>query len=106
MTDDDDMLTEALRIYADNPMRDGDVALLLLDEKVCVEVEGLASHWDPVLRENTAHIVREAAQRVVVCIARRHRKLRDSDYQLWRDLHADLRDSEVRLLPVRALPAA
>lgn len=105
MTDDDDKLADVLRIYADNPMRDGD-AVLLLDDKVCFEVEGLATHWDPVLRANTAHIVRQTAQRVVVCIARRHRKLRDSDYQLWRDLHTDLRDSDVQLLPVRALPAA
>lgn len=29
-----------------------------------------------------------------------------SDHQLWRDLHADLRGSDVQLLPVRALPAA
>ena len=106
MTDDDDVLADVLTIYADNPMRDGDVALLLLDEKVCVEIEGLAAHWDPVVRANTAYIVRETTQRVVVCIARRHGKLRASDYQLWRDLHADLRDSEVQLLPVRALPAA
>lgn len=105
MTDDDDKLADVLRIYADHPMRDGDV-VLLLDDKVCFEVEGLAIHWDAVLRRNTANIVRETAQRAVVLIARRHRKLRDSDYQLWRDLHADLRDSDVQLLPVRALPAA
>ena len=105
MADDDDKLADVLRIYADNPIRDGD-AVLLLDDKVCFEVEGLATHWDPVLRANTAHIVRETAVRVVVCIARRHGKLRASDYQLWRDLHTDLRDSDVQLLPVRALPAA
>ena len=105
MTDDDDKLADVLRIYAEHPMRDGDV-VLLLDDRVCFEVEGLAVHWAAVLRRNTANVVRETARRVVVCIARRHRKLRDSDYQLWRDLHSDLSDSDVHLLPVRALPAA
>ena len=102
----DDMLTTALDIYADNPMRDGDVALLLLDEKVCVEVEGLARNWDPAVRANTAYIVRNTARRVAVCIARRHGRLRASDHQLWRDIDDDLRDSEVQLLPLQALPAA
>ena len=105
MTDEPDSLSEILAVYAEHPMRDGDVALVL-DEKVCLEVEGLAREWDPVLRANTAEIVRTTSQRVVVLIARRHSRLRASDYQLWRDLHADLRDSEVQLLPVRALPAA
>ena len=107
MTDDDDVLADVLSIYTDDPMSDGDVALLLPDEKVCVEVEGLASHWDTVLRANTAHVLRETTrQRVLVCIARRHGELRPSDHQLWQDLHVDLRDSEVQLLPLRALPAA
>ena len=105
MTDEPDSLSEILAVYAEHPMRDGDVALVL-DAKVCLEVEGLAREWDPVLRANTAEIVRTTSQRVVVLIARRHSRLRASDYQLWRDLHADLRDSEVQLLPVRALPAA
>ena len=105
MTDEPDSLSEILAVYAEHPMRDGDVALVL-DEKVCLEVEGLAREWGPVLRANTAEIVRTTSQHVVVLIARRHSRLRASDYQLWRDLHADLRDSEVHLLPVRALPAA
>lgn len=101
----DDGLAQVLRIYADHPLDDGD-AVLLLDDEVCVEIEGLALEWDPELRRNTASVLRKTAVRALVLIARRGGVLRDSDYQLWRDLHADLRDSDVQLLPVRALPAA
>lgn len=96
---------DVLRIYADLPLADGD-AVLLLDDKVCMEVEQLAGEWDDVLRRNTAQILRATAKRVLLAIARPGAVLLDSDYQLWRDLHAELRDSEVQLLPVRALPAA
>lgn len=100
----DDRLTDLLHVYADHPLDDGD-AVLLLDDEVCLEIEGLADHWDTV-RESTARIVRDTSTSVVVLIARPERTLRDSDYQLWRDLHQDLRDSDVQLHPVRALPAA
>ena len=102
---DDDTLTNMLHIYADDPMDDGD-AVLLLDSKVAVEMEGLADHWDAQLRTNTAGILRETARTVVVAVARRDAVLRPSDYQLWRDLHDELRDGDVALLPLRALPAA
>lgn len=105
MTDDNDHLAELLEIYADHPLDDGD-AVLVLDSKVCLEIEGLADHWDDVLRRNTASVVRSNAGSVLVLIARADAELLDTDYQLWRDLHAELRDSEVQLLPVRALPAA
>ena len=42
---------QALRLYSDDPMDDGD-AVLLLDERVCLELEGLANEWedgDPAL---------------------------------------------------------
>jgi len=102
---DDDALTKVLCIYEDEPLDDGD-AVLLLDSKVCMEVEGLADHWDAQLRTNTAGILRETARTVLVAVARRGAVLRPSDYQLWRDLHAELRDGNVALLPLRALPAA
>ena len=105
MTDDTDRLAQLLDVYADHPLDDGD-AVLVLDEQVCLEIEGLADHWDDVLRRSTASVVRTTAARVIVLIARTGAELLDSDYQLWRDLHAELRDSEVQLLPVRALPAA
>lgn len=71
-----------------------------------LEMAGLADHWDDVVRRNTAHIVRETARRVVVAIARAGRDLHPEDFRLWRELHEDLRDSNVELLPVQALPAA
>ncbi len=61
---------------------------------------------DPVLRSNTSSVLPKTAKQVLVLIARPGRVLRDSDHQLWRDLHADLRDSDVQLLPVRGLQAA
>ena len=105
MTLEPDRLAELLEIYADDPLENGD-ALLVLDDRVCLEIEGLADHWDHVLRRNTASVVRETSTSVLVLIARTGAELLDTDYQLWRDLHADLRDSDVQLLPVRALPAA
>lgn len=102
---DDSAIATMLGIYADLPIRDGDVALLL-DEKVCVEVEELAAQWDDVLRRNTVQMLRETASRVVVAIARVDAELLPSDYELWRELHQDLRDSGVELLPLRAMPAA
>lgn len=102
---DPERLAELLDIYADHTLDDGD-AVLVLDHEVCLEIGQLATRWDPVLRRNTAHIVRSTAGQALVLIARADAVLHDSDYQLWRDLHADLRDSSVQLLPVRALPAA
>ncbi|MCW2681539.1 MAG: hypothetical protein JWM62_2940 [Frankiales bacterium] len=96
----DDRLAEVLRIYADHPLDEGD-AVLLIDDEVCLEIGDLAE-----LRSRSTQVLLTAAARVQVAIARRSGVLRDSDYQLWRDLHADLRDSDVQLLPVRALPAA
>src|SRR3954451_9045592 len=103
---DDDDLANVLDAYVDYPLTEGDAVLLLLDTRQCVEIERLATEWDEELSRNTAEMLRQTARRVVVAIARRDRELLPSDFQLWRDLHADLRDSDVDLLPVRALPAA
>ena len=102
---DDTALRQALRVYADHPLDDGDV-VLLLDDAVCLEIEQLADTWDGVLRRNTGQVLRDTARRAAVAIARRDAVLRPSDFQLWRDLHEELRGSEVELLPVQALPAA
>ena len=96
---------EALRIYAEHPLDDGDT-LLLLDDTVCLELTGLADHWDEVGRRNLVQIIEASARRVLVAIARDRGRLLPCDYQLWRELHQDLRDTQVELLPVRALPAA
>lgn len=103
---DDSTLADVLRIYADDPLDDGDAILLFLDERTCVEIAGLAREWDQQLRENTAYILRQTGRRVQVAIARADGQLLPADFQLWRDLHAELRDADVELLPVRALPAA
>ena len=103
--DRNDKLAEVLRIYAEHPLDDGD-AVLLIDDEVCLEIEQLADEWDGVLRRRTTEVLLSTADRVQVAIARTGGVLLASDYQLWRELHADLRGSAVELLPVRALPAA
>ena len=100
---DENRLAELLDVYADHPLADGD-AVLVIDDEVCLEIDRLAEHW-PALRISTVHVLRSSA-RAMVLIARPGATLLDRDYQLWRELHADLRDSAVQLLPVRALPAA
>ena len=95
----------ALRIYADDPLEDGD-AVLLIDDTICLEIERLADEWDDRGRRNLADILTKTARRVLVAIARDGSELLPGDYQLWRELHQELRDTEVELLPVRALPAA
>ncbi|MDT7570028.1 MAG: hypothetical protein QOE05_202 [Actinomycetota bacterium] len=102
---DEQTLAQVLRIYADAPMNEGDAALLL-DHKLCVEVERLALEWDTELCENTAYILREATKSVIVAIARPGARLLPQDVQLWRELHDELRGSDVDLQPLRALPAA
>jgi len=95
----------ALRIYADDPLEDGD-AVLLIDDTICLEIERLADEWDDRGRRSLADILTKTARRVLVAIARDGSELLPGDYQLWRELHQELRDTEVELLPVRALPAA
>lgn len=102
---DDATVNELLQVYADAPMLAGDVALLL-DGKVCLEVERLATEWDEQLCRNTAQILRETTSSALIAVARADGALLPTDFQLWRDLHQELRDSDVQLLPIRALPAA
>jgi hypothetical protein len=86
----DDRLADVLRVYAEHPLDEGD-AVLLIDDEVCLELEGLADEWDQVLRSTSAQILLSTADRVLVAIARPS---------------GVLLDSPVQLLPVRALPAA
>ena len=104
MTPPDSRLAEVLRLYAERPMAAGD-AVLVLDSSVCMEVAGLADHWDEVLRRNTAGILRETATEVVLAIARPGADLLPEDYRLWRELHQEV-GHDVSLAPVQALPAA
>ena len=102
---DSEKTTSALQLYAEEPMEDGDV-VLLLDDTVCLEVAGLADHWDEVQRSSVAEVLRQTSSSVVVAVARRGAALTPDDYRMWRDLHADLQGTAVALSPVRALPAA
>ena len=95
----------ALRVYDEHPLEDGD-AVLLLDGTVCLELQRLADGWDDVGRRDLVSILIRTSHRVLVAIARDRARLQPGDYQLWRELHEDLRDTGVELLPVRALPAA
>ena len=86
-------------------MDDGD-AVLLLDDEVCLEFTGMADGWDEDGRRRLVELLGATARRVLVAIARDRGRLLPGDYQLWRELHQDLRDTDVDLLPVRSLPAA
>ena len=48
---------------------------------------------------------RAERREVVLAIARQGADLRVEDYRLWRELHQELRDSDVDLHPLKALPA-
>ncbi len=96
----DSPLADVLRLYAEHPLEDGD-AVLLVDDEVCLETGDLSE-----LRSDGLRVLLSTATRVQVAIARSREVLLPEDFQLWRDLHADLRGTQVQLLPVRALPAA
>lgn len=100
----DDREREALRLYAHDPLDDGD-AVVLLDGTTCLEVSGMADEWDAGGRDGLLTALR-GADRVLVAVARPGAELLPGDYRLWRDLHRSLQDTGVELLPVRALPAA
>lgn len=101
----DGTLAGLLEIYADAPMDAGD-AVLLLDGRVCVEIEQLATNWDEQLLRNTVSILRKTARNVVVAIARPQGRLLPSDRKLWWELHQELHSCDVELRPIQALPAA
>ncbi len=99
-------LEYVLATYAEHPMRAGDVALLT-DLKVVQEIEGLADHWDPVLRRNVAYVLREiGATEVLLAVARPGGTPLPQDHALWADLREELLDSPITIHPLRGLPAA
>ena len=98
-------LHAALAIYAESPLEDGD-GVLFLDGAVILELPSLAGEWDAVVRGSLGHTLRETASEVVLAIARRGADLLPADFRLWRELHEELRDSPVDLVPLQALPAA
>ena len=100
-----DKTETAIALYDAQPMRRGDVALLI-DDGVCMEVEGLADCWDAQLRRNLAATLRAGARRVLIVVARPGRQLLASDHVLWAELREELLDSSVELLPIRGVAAA
>ena len=96
---------QVLQAYVQDPLEDGD-ALLLLDDMVYLELQGLADAWDDVGRRTLVDLLTTTSRRVVVAIARTGGELLPDDYRIWRELHELLRDTEVDLQPVRVLPSA
>ena len=91
--------------YEAEPMQPGDVALLL-DDGVCMEVEGLADHWSANIRRNLATMLRPNCARVLIAVARPERQLLASDHVLWAEMREELLGSGVELLPIRAITGA
>lgn len=98
-------IQQVLTIYAEHPMPGGDV-VLLLDNKVCMEWEGLVDEWDADLRDSMARVLRETTRHTLMAIARPGATMLPRDIEVWRDLQKALSGSDVELLPLHALPAA
>ena len=94
----------ALGVYADAPLTDGDV-VLLVDGRECLELAGLADHWDAAAGAGFLAQLR-TCRRVVVAVARTGADLHDSDRQLAADVAAALTAAGVEVPPLQALPAA
>jgi len=104
---DSDRLNEVLTTYETYPMEDGDVVLLLVQEDLATEIEGLADAWDPTLRRNIVKVVRELeAREVLVGIARRYRALGEGDHRVVTELRQELAGTGVLVHPAVALPAS
>ncbi len=106
MTDDlTDRERHCLTIFAEQPMEEGDVAILC-DEGRILEIAGLADHWDQLLRDNMALTLTEiGVRRAVIAVARPARNLRPSDHVLWAELREELL-GKVQVVPLVAIPAA
>jgi hypothetical protein len=104
---DNDRVTDLLQAYETYPMQDGDAVVLLVEQHVATEVEGLANAWDPTLRRNLAQVLCELDVReVLVGIARQHKALQADDHRLVSELQEELVGTGITVHPVVALPAA
>lgn len=98
--------TEALEVYVQYPMDDGD-AVLLLDETVCLELERPGDAPDRArLLDGLLATLRSSCSVVLLAVARTGRRPRPADLLLWTELCAGLQDSDVQLRPLVLLPAA
>jgi hypothetical protein len=101
------MTPDVLAIYRDNPMRDGDVVVLIQPLQLATEIEGLADHWDPELRSSLSSVLQEiGASEIQLAIARPGARLRDRDHLLQLDLEQELGTAGIAVQPLIALPAA
>lgn len=97
---------DVLRSYEQHPMAAGD-AVLLLDDEVCLELAALGDQWPDGGSASLVTLLTGADCRSVrLLVARPGAELQASDYQLWRELHAGLRDTGTELRTLWALPAA
>lgn len=85
-------------------MADGD-AVLRLDDLTCMEIAGLAHHWDATMRTKLAHVLAQTCERATLAIARRGGVLFPADHALWAELREELLGGPVNLEPLLALPA-
>ena len=98
-------LPQALEVYLQHPLDDGEAVLLLPDEAVCLELGALPDADDVPAR--VAELVERLHTPVVLLgVARRHRRARPADLLLWTELCAQLDPAATELLPLQVLPAA
>ena len=84
----------------------GDVVLTVDGIELAV-LEQFADVWDPVLRRNTAYVIRElGAREVRLQVARPDGVLLPQDHALWADLQEELVPDGIVLKGLTGLPAA
>jgi hypothetical protein len=99
-------LADVIRIYNEYPLDNGDM-VVVTDSPVVQELERMADEWDPVIRRNVAHVLREiGATEVQLLFARPDAEMLPQDHAIWADLRDELDGSGITLHPPTALPAA
>ena len=96
---------EALEVYLQYPMDDGEAVLLLPDDGICLELGPLPGQ--DRLPDHAAALARAlTGSRALLAVARRGRRPRPADLLLWTELCAALSGTGTALLPLELLPAA
>lgn len=94
-------LTEALEVYRQSPLDDGEALLLLPEDAVCLELGPVP---DPASAGRLLAGVTGGT--VLFAVARRGRRPHPGDLLLWTALCAALDREGRTLLPLEVLPAA
>lgn len=93
-------------VYVDHPLDNGD-ALIITDMDFVQQVDGLADHWEPKVRQFVTDILRRIDPlEVVLAVARPDADLLPQDHAMWADLREELLGSGITVHPPKALPAA